>query len=359
MGCPASTTELERRSDRHDRRHRHGPRRRGRRRPPAERGLDLAPTTPELVLLCVPDGGDRGGRGGDRPGPWVAHVSGATPLAALAPHERRFGVHPLQTFTRARGPEQLDGAWAAVTGETDEARATRLVARRDARPAAVRARRRGAHALPRRRRVRVQLPRHAPPRGGAALRERRRAARGARAAHAAHDRERLRADRPDRARRLGDGRSAPRRDPRASARARASSTRRSPARRWRSRHEGRAHDRRARGSTARSGSCRRWARSTTATCRCSRPRARRATSSSRRCSSTRRSSTSRPDLAALSARRGARRRDRRAGGRRRPVRAAAEEMYPAGFATWVEAGGDAGPRAQRGRATSAASRPSA
>ncbi len=24
---------------------------------------------------------------------------------------------PLQTFTRSRGPEQLDGAWAAVTGE--------------------------------------------------------------------------------------------------------------------------------------------------------------------------------------------------------------------------------------------------
>ena len=55
------------------------------------------------------------------PGPWVAHVSGATPLAALAPHTRRFSVHPLQTFTLARGPEQLDGAWAAVTGETNEA----------------------------------------------------------------------------------------------------------------------------------------------------------------------------------------------------------------------------------------------
>jgi predicted short-subunit dehydrogenase-like oxidoreductase (DUF2520 family) len=50
-------------------------------------------------------------------------VSGATTLAALAPHERRFSVHPLQTFTHARGPEQLDGAWAAVTGETDRARA--------------------------------------------------------------------------------------------------------------------------------------------------------------------------------------------------------------------------------------------
>jgi predicted short-subunit dehydrogenase-like oxidoreductase (DUF2520 family) len=52
----------------------------------------------------------------------VAHVSGATPLAALDPHERRFGLHPLQTFTRSRGPEQLDGAWAAVTAEAPEAR---------------------------------------------------------------------------------------------------------------------------------------------------------------------------------------------------------------------------------------------
>jgi predicted short-subunit dehydrogenase-like oxidoreductase (DUF2520 family) len=29
-------------------------------------------------------------------------------------------VHPLQTLTRARGPEQLDGAWGAVSAETDE-----------------------------------------------------------------------------------------------------------------------------------------------------------------------------------------------------------------------------------------------
>jgi predicted short-subunit dehydrogenase-like oxidoreductase (DUF2520 family) len=57
------------------------------------------------------------------PGPWVAHVSGATPLEALAPHARRFACHPLQTFVRWRGAEQLDGAFAAVRGETEEARA--------------------------------------------------------------------------------------------------------------------------------------------------------------------------------------------------------------------------------------------
>jgi predicted short-subunit dehydrogenase-like oxidoreductase (DUF2520 family) len=56
-------------------------------------------------------------------GPWVAHVSGATPLSALDPHVRRFSIHPVQTFAKARGAEQLDGAWAAVTAESDEARA--------------------------------------------------------------------------------------------------------------------------------------------------------------------------------------------------------------------------------------------
>jgi predicted short-subunit dehydrogenase-like oxidoreductase (DUF2520 family) len=81
---------------------------------------------PELVLLCVPDGAIAEVARALEPGPWVAHVSGATSLAALDPHTRRFSVHPLQTFTRARGPEQLDGAWAAVTAETDEARGVAL-----------------------------------------------------------------------------------------------------------------------------------------------------------------------------------------------------------------------------------------
>jgi predicted short-subunit dehydrogenase-like oxidoreductase (DUF2520 family) len=75
----------------------------------------------ELVLLCVPDGAIAEVARKLEPGPWVAHVSGATPLAALDPHRRRFSLHPLQTFTRARGAEQLDGAWAAVTAESDEA----------------------------------------------------------------------------------------------------------------------------------------------------------------------------------------------------------------------------------------------
>jgi predicted short-subunit dehydrogenase-like oxidoreductase (DUF2520 family) len=77
---------------------------------------------PQLVLLCVPDAAISDVARGLTPGPFVAHVSGATPLRALDPHVRRFSVHPLQTFTRSRGPEQLDGAWAAVTAETNETR---------------------------------------------------------------------------------------------------------------------------------------------------------------------------------------------------------------------------------------------
>jgi predicted short-subunit dehydrogenase-like oxidoreductase (DUF2520 family) len=75
----------------------------------------------ELRLLCVPDRAIGEAARSVPLGPWVAHVSGATPLAELAPHVRRFSVHPLQTLTQSRGSEQLDGAWSAVTGETAEA----------------------------------------------------------------------------------------------------------------------------------------------------------------------------------------------------------------------------------------------
>jgi predicted short-subunit dehydrogenase-like oxidoreductase (DUF2520 family) len=86
-----------------------------------ERGVELREDA-ELVLLCVPDAAIADTARDLVTGPWVAHVSGATPLSALEPHTRRFGMHPLQTFTRSRGAEQLDGAWAAVTAESDEAR---------------------------------------------------------------------------------------------------------------------------------------------------------------------------------------------------------------------------------------------
>jgi predicted short-subunit dehydrogenase-like oxidoreductase (DUF2520 family) len=88
----------------------------------AERGLLARESHGELVVLCVPDAAIAAVARDLPRGPWIAHVSGATPLAALEPHTSRFSVHPLQTFTRSRGPEQLDGAYAAVTAETERAR---------------------------------------------------------------------------------------------------------------------------------------------------------------------------------------------------------------------------------------------
>ena len=93
----------------------------------AEQGLGVttgrnALADADLVVLAVPDAAIAEVAQGIPIGPWVAHVSGATSVRALEPHVRRFSVHPLQTLTRERGPEQLDNAWAAVTAETDEAR---------------------------------------------------------------------------------------------------------------------------------------------------------------------------------------------------------------------------------------------
>jgi predicted short-subunit dehydrogenase-like oxidoreductase (DUF2520 family) len=88
----------------------------------AERGVELDSSEPAIVLLCVPDRAIPEVAQEIAVGPWIAHVSGATPLAALDPHARRFSLHPLQTFSKALGPEQLDGVWGAVTAETPEAR---------------------------------------------------------------------------------------------------------------------------------------------------------------------------------------------------------------------------------------------
>ena len=87
-----------------------------------QRGLRLLEHDAELFVLCVPDRAIAEVAQRIEPGPWICHVSGATPLAALDPHERRFSVHPLQTLVKWRGPEQLDGAFGAVTAETEEAR---------------------------------------------------------------------------------------------------------------------------------------------------------------------------------------------------------------------------------------------
>jgi len=88
-----------------------------------ERGVSVLEAGAELVLLCVPDRAIAEVARSVEPGPWIAHTSGANPLSALDPHERRFGLHPLQTFVAGGSAAQLDGSYGAVTAETDEGRA--------------------------------------------------------------------------------------------------------------------------------------------------------------------------------------------------------------------------------------------
>jgi predicted short-subunit dehydrogenase-like oxidoreductase (DUF2520 family) len=87
-----------------------------------QRGIGLLEHDGELIVLCVPDRAIAEVAQRIEPGHWMCHVSGATPLSALDPHEHRFSVHPLQTLVKWRGPEQLDGAFGAVTAESEEAR---------------------------------------------------------------------------------------------------------------------------------------------------------------------------------------------------------------------------------------------
>jgi predicted short-subunit dehydrogenase-like oxidoreductase (DUF2520 family) len=88
----------------------------------SERGVAVGDEDPDVVLLCVPDTAISNTSRNLVPGRvWVGHVSGATPLAALEPHERRFSLHPLQTFDRSGDPAQLEGVWAAISGDSEEA----------------------------------------------------------------------------------------------------------------------------------------------------------------------------------------------------------------------------------------------
>lgn len=85
-------------------------------------GRELDCAGADLVLLCVPDRAISEVAGAVPSGPWIAHVSGASTLDSLEPHRRRFSLHPVQTFQRGLGPDQFDGAWAAISGESDVAR---------------------------------------------------------------------------------------------------------------------------------------------------------------------------------------------------------------------------------------------
>jgi predicted short-subunit dehydrogenase-like oxidoreductase (DUF2520 family) len=91
---------------------------------PLGRGERCPPQT-DCVLLCVPDAEIGNAAQAVTPGPLVGHVSGATTLAPLAPHEA-FSVHPLMTVPagNGKGPASLQGAAAAIAGSSDRALAT-------------------------------------------------------------------------------------------------------------------------------------------------------------------------------------------------------------------------------------------
>lgn len=75
----------------------------------------------DVVLLCVPDDQIAAAASLVAPGRLVGHVSGATTLSPLAPHEA-FSLHPLMTAAAdpAR-PVAFAGAAAAVAGATPRA----------------------------------------------------------------------------------------------------------------------------------------------------------------------------------------------------------------------------------------------
>jgi predicted short-subunit dehydrogenase-like oxidoreductase (DUF2520 family) len=84
-------------------------------------GRELNVGNADLVVVCVPDRAISEVAHAIEPGPWIAHTSGASSLTALDPHARRFSLHPLQTFSQDLGAEQLDGSWAAISGESERA----------------------------------------------------------------------------------------------------------------------------------------------------------------------------------------------------------------------------------------------
>jgi predicted short-subunit dehydrogenase-like oxidoreductase (DUF2520 family) len=84
---------------------------------PLARGA-RCPHDADCVLLCVPDAEIGNAARDVTVGPLVGHVSGATTLALLAPHES-FSMHPLMTV-----PARFEGAAAAVAGSTERALVT-------------------------------------------------------------------------------------------------------------------------------------------------------------------------------------------------------------------------------------------
>ena len=168
-----------------------------------ERGVRLVEQGGELFVLCVPDRAIAEVAQRIEPGP------GSRTLAARrrSPRSTRTrGASPSirSRRSRRRGPEQLDGAFGAVTAESDDAHERGLWLARTLGLEPFELADDGRVALPRGCRVRVDylVTLHRVAVASASSPPARR--RGARPADAADDRQRLRAHGPDRARRLGD-----------------------------------------------------------------------------------------------------------------------------------------------------------
>ena len=89
---------------------------------PAARGE--VPAGCDAIVLCVPDAEIPAAAAAVAgAAPLVGHVSGATPLSALAPAlaDGMFGLHPLQTVADGAGPEAFEGAGCAIAGDSPEA----------------------------------------------------------------------------------------------------------------------------------------------------------------------------------------------------------------------------------------------
>jgi predicted short-subunit dehydrogenase-like oxidoreductase (DUF2520 family) len=72
------------------------------------------------ILLAVPDAQIAAAAAELPEGRLVGHLSGATGLDALAPHEA-FSLHPLMTVPAGSGPDVFAGAGCAVDGSTPRA----------------------------------------------------------------------------------------------------------------------------------------------------------------------------------------------------------------------------------------------
>lgn len=77
-----------------------------------------AGVAPGIVLLAVPDAEIASAASLIAPGPLLGHLSGATGLDALAPHEA-FSLHPLTTV--AGTGHDFAGGYAAIDGGTERA----------------------------------------------------------------------------------------------------------------------------------------------------------------------------------------------------------------------------------------------